>query len=92
MAKLLFYGLKQGETGKRPVFGGGGFRDPVLGCCREGNGGEKLSALYGLRLAKEGFLDFGISNLVAKRANLVACFFKIVKICVFLAKYLIIGI
>jgi len=43
-------------------------------------------------LAKEAFLDFGILNLGAKSANLVACFFKIVIICVFLAKYLIIGI
>jgi hypothetical protein len=43
-------------------------------------------------LAKRAFLGFGISNLVAKRANLIASFFEIVIICVFLAKYLIIGI
>ena len=59
---------------------------------RRCEGGVKKSALYGLRLAKEAFSDFRVSNLVAKRANLVACFFKIVIICVFLAKYLIIGV
>ena len=32
---------------------------------------------------KKPFSDFGVSNLVAKSANLVACFFKIVIICVF---------
>jgi len=43
-------------------------------------------------LAKEAFSDFGVSNLVAKSANLFVGFFEIVIICVFLAKYLIIGI
>jgi len=43
-------------------------------------------------LAKEAFSDFGVSHLVTKRANLVASFFEIVIICVFLAKYLIIAV
>jgi hypothetical protein len=51
-----------------------------LGCCRKDNGGEKLSILYGLRLAKKALLDPRVPNLVAKSANLVACFFKIVVI------------
>jgi hypothetical protein len=43
-------------------------------------------------LAKEAFSDPGVSHLVAKRANLIACFFEIVIICVFLAKYLTIAV
>ena len=71
----------------------GGFSGTLLSMMsRRCEGGVEKYVLYGLLLAKEAFSDFGVSNLVAKSVNLVACFFKIVIICVFLAKYLIIGV
>jgi hypothetical protein len=50
---------------------------------------QEESAPYRLRLANKAILDLTDLNLVTKRANLVAGFFKIREISVFKAKYLI---
>jgi len=72
---------------------GGGFLAAGFGNDTRSVIGLKSNLSYpGSDWQKKPFLDLAVSNLVAKRANLVTCFLKIVKICVFLAKYLIIGI
>ena len=76
LADLRFYDPEYGERGKTPVLGGVVFRALVLGWCRKCNGEEKLSALYGIQLAKKALLDPRVPNLVAKSANLVARFLK----------------
>jgi hypothetical protein len=65
-------GWSRGKTGKRGVLGVGVFRKLVLGCCREGNGGEKISP----HTLPEGhhFLDLIRPDLVQKMANSGTCF------------------
>ncbi|MDD1698907.1 MAG: hypothetical protein LUQ36_11130 [Methanoregula sp.] len=60
-------GRSREKKGKRPVLRAGFFRDQVLGCCGEGNGGEGI-ATYTL---PEGlhFLDLIRPDLVQKMAN-----------------------
>ena len=72
-AKLWWDGLEQGEMKQNTAIGGVGvFRDLVLGCCREGNGGEKISP----HTLPEGhhFLDLIRPDLVQKMANSGTCF------------------
>jgi hypothetical protein len=67
-------GWSRGKTGKRPVLGVGVFRDLVLGCCREGNGGEKISP----HTLPEGhfFLDIIGPDQIAKNGEFRHMFSK----------------
>ena len=57
---------------KNTAMGVGVFRDLVLGCCREGNGGERIS----IHTLPEGhhFLDLIGPGQVQKMANSGTCF------------------
>jgi hypothetical protein len=65
-------GWSRGKRKRTPVLGVVVFRDQVLGCCREGNGGERIS----IHTLPEGhlFLDLVGPDQVQKIANSGTCF------------------
>jgi hypothetical protein len=65
-------GWSRGKRKRTPVLGVVVFRELVLGCCREGNGGEKTAT----HTLPEGhlFLDLIGPDLVQKMANSGTCF------------------
>jgi hypothetical protein len=72
MANRRSDGLEQGEREKNISSGGVVFRDLVLGCCRDSQGGEKIAT----QTFPEGhhFLDLIGPGLVQKMANSGTCF------------------
>jgi len=65
-------GWSRENWNRTPLLGVGVFRDLVLGCCREGNGGEKIAT----HTLPEGhlFLDLIGPDQVQKMANSGTCF------------------
>ena len=65
-------GWSRGKGKRTPLLGVVVFRDLVFGCCREGNGGEKIAT----HTLPEGhhFLDLIGPDPVQKMANSGTCF------------------